>query len=293
MKWQVSQNPGIAIASSPERTQDMKDTDCVTFLQWALPRLGLRWPGYRRVRGQVCKRVDRRIQALKLSGLAAYKTYLSEHAAEWTALETLCSIPISRFYRDRVVFDALGEQIFPELAKRAILRAPAVVHCWSAGCAAGEEPYTVSLLWDQRVAPSYPQTRLAIVATDVDEHLLERARAACYAWSSLRELPPVWIDRAFDRRNDLYCLREHWKMCIEFRRQDIRLEQPPGEFDLILCRNVAFTYFSEAVQRDVLARIAQRLRPDGLLVIGRHESLPSGACLLPAAAAPGVYRTPA
>jgi chemotaxis protein methyltransferase CheR len=145
-------------------------------------------------------------------------------------------------------------------------------------------------VWDQRVEPSYPQARLAILATDIDEHLLERARAACYSWSSLKEIPPAWIDRAFDRRNSLYCLREHWKVGIEFRRQDIQLEQPSGKFDLILCRNVVFTYFSESGQRDVLARLTERLRPGGILVIGRHESLPSGACVLPVAAC--IYRLP-
>ena len=267
----------------------MNDAECVTFLQWALPRLGLRWPGYRRVRGQVCKRIDRRIRTLELSGLAAYRSYLSEHATEWAALEAFCSIPISRFYRDQVVFDALGERALPELAERATARAPAMVRCWSAGCASGEEPYTLSLLWDQRVRSRYPLTRLAVVATDVDEHLLERARAACYAKSSLRELPAEWIDRAFDRRGEVYCLRDQWKACIEFRRQGIRLEQPAGEFDLVLCRNVAFTYFSEPVQRAVLARIVERLRADGFLVIGRHESLPSGTCFRPSAAASGIY----
>ena len=146
------------------------------------------------------------------------------------------------------------------------------------------------LLWDQRVGSRYPQTALAIVATDVDEHLLERARAACYAKSSLRELPPEWIDRAFDRREGLYCLREPCNTGIEFRRQDIRIAQPLGEFDLVLCRNVAFTYFSEPVQHAVLAHIAERLRVDGFLVLGRHESLPSAACFLPATAAPGIFR---
>lgn len=262
----------------------------MAFLQWALPLRGLRWPGYRRVRGQVCKRIDRRIQALELSGPAAYKAYLSEHATEWAALDALCSIPISRFYRDRAVFDALGEQILPELAGRATGRTPAIIRCWSAGCASGEEPYTLSLLWRQRVSPRYPETSLAVVASDVDQHLLERARAACYAKSSLRELPPEWIDRAFDRRGAVYCLRDRWKACIEFRQQDIRLEQPAGEFDLVLCRNMAFTYFSEPVQRAVVAHIAERLRADGFLVIGRHESLPSGTRVLPSGVAAGIYR---
>lgn len=268
----------------------MTDADCVAFLQWALPRLGLRWQGYRRVRNQVCKRIDRRIHALKMSGLEAYEAYLVEHPGEWAALEALCSIPISRFYRDRAVFDALGEQILPELAERAARRVPALVRCWSAGCASGEEPFSLGLLWDQRVLPRFPHTRLAIVATDVDEHLLARARAACYSKGSLRELPAGWIERAFDRLDGLYCLRDHWKACVEFRHQNIRIEQPPGEFDLVLCRNVAFTYFDEPAQRVVLDRIAERLCTDGFLVVGRHESLPRDATFRGAPGALGIFR---
>jgi len=268
----------------------VNDAECAAFLQWALPRLGLRWTGFRRVRGQVCKRLDRRMHALALSGAAAYKTYLAEHPTEWAALEALCPIPISRFYRDARVFDRLGEFVLPEVANRAARREPAAIRCWSAGCASGEEPYSLGLLWAHRVGPRYPQIALAIVATDVDEHLIERGRAACYARSSLRELPGEWINRAFNRQTDLYCLLEPWKACVDFYRQDIRVEQPQGPFDLVLCRNMAFTYFSEAVQRTVLARIANRLREDGFLVIGRHESLPAGAPFLPSDRAHGIYR---
>jgi chemotaxis protein methyltransferase CheR len=242
------------------------------------------------VRGQVCKRIDRRIRTLELSGLAAYEAYLTAHATEWAILEALCSIPISRFYRDRAVFDALGDAILPDLAERASARAPADVRCWSAGCASGEEPYTVSLVWGQRIQPKYPHISLVIVATDVDDHLLERARAACYAKSSLRELPAAWVDQAFDRRDDLYCLRDRWKASVAFDHQDVRREQPPGPFDLILCRNVAFTYFSDAVQRNVLDRIAERLRVDGFLVIGRHESLPANVPSFEATGTLGMYR---
>lgn len=271
----------------------MNDTDCVAFLQWALPRLELRWAGFRRVRGQVCKRITRRIQALGLSSTDAYRAYLSEHATEWNALDALCTIPISRFYRDRAVFDALGEQVLPALADRATARTPAVIRCWSAGCASGEEPYTLRLLWDQRVRSRYPQVSLAIVATDVDKHLLERARSGCYARSSLRELPPDWVDRAFDCVGGVYCLREQWKAGVEWCRQDIRQEQPAGMFDLVLCRNLVFTYFSGPLQRAMLARIVEHMRAEGFLVLGRHESLPSDTCLLPWAAALGIYRNPA
>ena len=91
----------------------MKNTECIAFLQWALPRLALRWRGFRRVRGQVCKRIDHRIRALGLSGPAAYMAYLNDQSSEWAMLDTLCRISISRFYRDRPVFDYLGGTVLP------------------------------------------------------------------------------------------------------------------------------------------------------------------------------------
>ena len=268
----------------------MKDIDCVAFLQWALPRLNLRWPGFRRVRGQVCKRIDRRIQALGLSGRDAYIAYLADKPGEWDILDSLCYISISRFYRDRAVFDCLGDTVLPELAEQAGRRTNGLVRCWSAGCASGEEPYTLNLVWEQRVSPRFPQTGLAILATDIDEHLLERARIGCYPASALKELPRAWIERAFSRNDGAYCLRDEWRGRVEFRWQDIRAEHPPGEFDLILCRNLAFTYFDKQLQLLTLERLTERVRADGFLVIGRHESLPSSECLSPLAASLGIYR---
>ena len=77
----------------------MKDSDCVDFLQWALPRLGLRWPGFRKVRKQVCKRVDRRLRELGVPDAKTYRDFLEKHREEWSVLDSFCRIPISRFYR--------------------------------------------------------------------------------------------------------------------------------------------------------------------------------------------------
>jgi chemotaxis protein methyltransferase CheR len=129
-----------------------------------------------------------------------------------------------------------------------------------------------------------------VLATDVDATLLERARAACYPGSSLRELPPAWIDAAFGRQDDRYCLRECWRSCVEFRRQDLRTAQPPGPFDLVLCRNAAFTYFDEAAQRRFAARLAACMAPGGFLVVGRHETPPPAAPFVPWMAALGIHR---
>ena len=87
----------------------MKDTDCIAFLQWALPRLDLHWPGYRKVRRQVCRRIARRVTDLQLQDLAAYRQRLEADPAEWQALDDCCYITISRFFRDGRVFEALGQ----------------------------------------------------------------------------------------------------------------------------------------------------------------------------------------
>jgi chemotaxis protein methyltransferase CheR len=268
----------------------VKDTECVGFLQWALPRLGLRWRGFRKVRGQVCKRIDRRMRALGIDEPEAYKAYLDSHSDEWHVLDGFCTISISRFYRDHVVFDALGDTVLPALAARAVVRTGATVRCWSAGCASGEEPYTLSLIWSQRIHLQFPHVVLAVVATDFDATLLDRARVACYTPSSLRELPPGWIDAAFVRQNDEYCLQDPWKSCVEFLQQDIRTHQPSGPFDLVLCRNLAFTYFDEAAQRRIVSRLAEQVGADGFLVVGRHETLPSDAPFVPYAMGFGIYR---
>src|SRR5574341_1404341 len=125
----------------------MRDPDCVAFLQWVLPRLRLRWPGFRRVRRQVCKRLDRRLRELGLSGLPEYRSYLEAYPSEWAGLDRLCWISISRFYRDKAVFQCLEREVLPQLAERASAGGEGEFRCWSVGCAAGEEAYTMAILW--------------------------------------------------------------------------------------------------------------------------------------------------
>ena len=139
----------------------MRDTDCIAFLRGTLPAIGLEWRGFRRVHRQVCKRLGRRLAALGLADLQAYRVYLGADAAEWSRLDELCRISITRFYRDRAVFDALRERLLPALAQRARRGGAPALRAWSAGCAGGEEPYTLALLWHLDVAPRFrlPRSR--------------------------------------------------------------------------------------------------------------------------------------
>jgi chemotaxis protein methyltransferase CheR len=254
----------------------MPDSECVEFLQWALPRLHRRWPGFRKVRAQVCKRIDRRWKGLGLAGVRAYRDYLERHPAEWEPLDRLCPITISCFYRDKAVFDFLGATLLPQLARDARHHAARDLRALSLGCASGEEPYTLSLAWHFYVAPVHREISLHIVATDVLPEMLERARKACYSSSSLKLLPAAWRARAFEPVADGYCLRAEYRQGIEFVQQDVRTALPDGCFNLILCRNLVFTYFEEDTQRQILARLLTSLLPGGALVVGRREILPSG-----------------
>lgn len=263
--------------------------ECVRFLQWALPRLRLRWPGFRKVRGQVCKRVERRRRALGLPDLAAYRAYLESHPDEWPLLDELCRITISRFNRDRGVFAHLGAEVLPGLARAALGEGRPALNVWSAGCASGEEPYTLALLWELEVSSRFPGLELQVLATDVDEGLLQRARDGCYEASSLKEVPRGWRS-AFTERGGRFCLEPPYRAPVTLARHDLRSGSPNGPFDLILCRNLAFTYFDLALQREVLETLARCLRPGGALVVGAHESLPEDAAWLePGPGAQGVY----
>lgn len=255
----------------------MRDAECVALLQWMLPQLRLRWPGFRKVRRQVCKRIERRLRELQLPDAAAYRAYLETHEEERRVFDGFCRISISRFYRDRWVFDRLRDSVLPELAALARSRGDDAFCCWSAGCASGEEVYTLKMIHRLCVAPRFVDLSFRLIATDCDETMLQRARQGCYSFSSLKDLPRDWLVECFDRRDDLFCVRDEFRDGIDFRLQDIRQEMPDGPFHLILCRHLVFTYFDEPLQRTILTSLLERLVPSGILVTGKQEPLPPGA----------------
>ena len=201
----------------------------------------------------MCKRLKQRMRDLGLDNYSAYRGRLETDPSEWRIFDECCHITISRFFRDRGIFEVVRRQVLPDIAARAE-REGRAAQVWSAGCASGEEPYTLKIIWDTEVARAYPGASVSIIASDVDKTMLTRAREGRFERTSFHELPPP---------------------LIEFLDQDLRTEMPPRIFDLILCRYVAFTYFAVPLKRKVLASVLERLRPQGYLVIGTHEQLPS------------------
>jgi chemotaxis protein methyltransferase CheR len=255
----------------------MRDAECAAFLQWCLPRLRMRWPGFRRVRSQVCKRIARRIGELRLTGFEDYRRLLEQQPAEWSRLDGMCRVTISRFYRDRAVFDLIRDPLLPSLAVAARGRPDRVLRAWSCGCASGEEPYTLAMMWSFDSRQRAPEVTFELVATDADPHLLERARRGVFPAASLRDLPAEWRQAAFRPTPDGQELDPSLRSMVGWLCQDCRETAPAGPFDLVLCRNLAFTYYESSLQLEVARRLAAVLRPGGALVLGAHERLPEAA----------------
>lgn len=275
----------------PPGASFMNNSDCVHFLQWSLPKLQMRWPGFRKVRKQVCKRIQSRVRELSLPDVTAYRSYLESRADEWAILDSFCRISISRFYRDREVFHFLEHEVIPKLSEAALSHHEKELRCWSIGCASGEEPYTLALLWDFALARQFPALKIRTVATDTDKVMLQRAAQGCYTSSSLKELPLQWRRHGFIQQNDRYCMRKEEREKVDFILQDVRREAPDGLFHLILCRNLVFTYFDETLQIEVLGRLRDKLSFRGAIVVGIHETLPSGCEGFERwPGTPGVYR---
>lgn len=244
----------------------MTDAECVELLQWAMPRLGLRWRGFSQLRRQVCRRIVTRARELGLDA-TAYRERLDVDPTELERFDAMCFVTISRFYRDAATFDALAERL------RALGAGSDTLRVWSAGCASGEEPYTVAMLASDPERRIDLEGPMEIIATDRDEAVLSRAAAGRFGASSLRELPERLRAIGFD--GDV--VRPAIRARVRFVRADVRTFVPPPPLHVVLCRNVVFTYFDEATQLAFAERVAGLLAPGGLLVVGKGESVPGDA----------------
>lgn len=240
-----------------------------SFLEEALPPLGLDPKAHRR-RG-LRRRVVRRMESTGTREFSAYLDRIRRDPGERVVLQGLLTVTISRFFRNARMFRVLREAVLPRLAAR---KDP--VRAWSAGCASGEEAFSVRIAWEEMEGEKPP---LTLVGTDVDDEVLSRTARGVYPESSLREVPRELRGKYFapSREPPGMILDERVRRSVSFLRHDLLRDDPPGRFGLILCRNAAFTYFSLPRRIAVADRLAEALENEGYLVLGRTERLPPEA----------------
>lgn len=235
------------------------------FVKEAASLFGYRWKKFRR--DSVRRRVAKRMAQAGASSYSAYIKMLREDPKERARFASVFTVTISRFWRDREIIEGLAtllrERLDPE-------RPPRI---WCCGAASGEEPLTVAVLFDKMLAHLPPPE---ILATEIDEACLKRARDALYPEGSAREFPRDLLDEYFVREPEGIRPVEKVRRPIEFVRHDLLRDPPPGGFDVVLCRNLAYTYFIEARQIEITRVFHEALNAGGLLVVGEKDFLPRG-----------------
>jgi len=238
------------------------------FLKNVALLLGLHGRAFQR-RG-IKRRLERRMTDIGVSGFDQYLSRVKEDPEERNHLAEILTVTISRFFRDKDVFARMEASVIPSILQkgREELRA------WSIGCASGEEPYSLAILWKEKFQDRWPTIRFVILATDIDGGLLKRARQGRYKGSSLREVPEDLRGNAFRLENGFFVLNQAIRQSVRFKQHDMLQEEPFPGMDVIFCRNMAFTYFSKERQMDVLKKICLSLEEGGYLCIGKTENLP-------------------
>jgi chemotaxis protein methyltransferase CheR len=243
--------------------------DFERFLKEVAPLLDLQWRRFKR--GGVKRKLERRIAEVGLASFEDYLLKIKGNPREKSHLSQILTVTITRFFRDKKVFDILENSILPAMVEH---KGAGDFNMWSIGCANGEEPYSLSMLWEERFERNFPQIRVTLLATDINEDLLKRARQGRYKKSSLMEVPERMLQRFFEIENGFYMINQSIRESVKFKKHDIIREDPFSEMDIIFCRNLAFTYFSRECQMNVLKKIAASLKENGYLIIGKDECLP-------------------
>jgi len=186
--------------------------------------------------------------------------------------DILMTVSISRFFRDRRLWHTLETVLLPSL----IQRFSDVFRVWSAGCAGGEEAYSLKIVWDrlkQRTACLPP---LEIIATDINPECLERARKGTFTLSSLKEIDDNLRHTYFEKTKgrNRFAVKHALSTGIEWRLHDLFSDPPASDFHIIFLRNNLLTYYQPRFRQNAFQRISDCLVPGGLMIIGSHERIP-------------------
>lgn len=216
------------------------------------------------------RRIARRLRACEATDIAAYLEQLQSDPKELDCLIETLSIHVSQFFRNPGTYQVLEQVILPDLCRRARLEGRRELVLWSAGCAAGEEPFSLALLADDLDAV---ELNIRVLATDISEQVLDAARGGVFPAARLKEVPPEVLDRYFIAQDDgHYRLIDRIRNRVRFMHHNIMTENDYPTADLILCRNVLI-YFTREEQERILARFSAALAEHGALVLGRSETL--------------------
>lgn len=214
-------------------------------------------------------RLLKRLTALDLPSFENYIDFVEQDRSgrELAAMIDVLTTNKTSFFRESQHFDFLVKRVLPAVAQR-----DRSLRIWSAACSSGEEPYTIALSLLENI-PDIDRWNIRILATDISDSMLVRARSAIYDRQAVTELPPGLVQQYFTCKDHSYHLREQVRSLVSFAKLNLMSDWPMrGPFDVIFCRN-AMIYFDKSTQQLLVNRFWDLLKRDGILFIGHSESL--------------------
>ena len=227
-------------------------------------------------RPTLLRRIERRINLHNLAGFREYATLLTGNPTETTALLKDMLISVTNFFRDFSSFQALEQEFLPAMFKGKTGRDQ--VRIWSAGCATGEEAYSLAMLCAEITANVLDVPRIQIFATDIDEEAIGHAREGLYTLNDAADVSPERLRRFFNKEAGGYRVRREIREMVLFATHNFLKDPPFSHLDMISCRNVLI-YLNRAAQERVLDTFHFALNTSGVLFLGSSESIDVGSTL--------------
>jgi two-component system, chemotaxis family, CheB/CheR fusion protein len=257
----------LAAVSRKPRTPD-DERLLGAFLDQLRDRSGIDFGSYKRA--TILRRLQRRMVATSSTKLRDYVRYVQDNPEEYQRLTASFLIKVTEFFRDADLFERLRAEVIPQLIEDARER-DRELRLWSAGCATGEEAYSLAMLIADALGDELESFNVRIFATDVDADAITFARRGIYLETSLAGVPPELVERHFTKVAEGYEVRKRIRAITVFGQHDLGQRAPFPRVDLALCRNVLI-YFTTELQKRALQLFAFSLRDGGFLVLGKAES---------------------
>ena len=245
-----------------------RQSDLESLLDYLKRNRGFDFTGYKRA--SLERRIGKRMQSIACANYADYLDYLEVHPEEFAALFNTVLINVTSFFRDASTWEYVIETVIPDLLARR--EAGSTLRIWSAGCASGEEAYTLAIIFAEALGLEGFRDNVKIYATDVDDEALARARQAAYSARDVAEIPAPLLEKYFEISDDKYIFRKDLRRHVIFGRHDLIQDAPISRVDMLVCRNTLM-YFNAETQARILARFQFALNDNGILFLGRAETL--------------------
>jgi two-component system CheB/CheR fusion protein len=242
--------------------------DLENLLEYIKRNRGFDFSGYKRA--SLTRRIRKRMQSIGVESYSDYLDYLEVHPDEFVELFNTILINVTTFFRDPQAWEYIASGIIPQII--ASKQATTAVRVWSAGCASGEETYTIAILLAEALGIEEYTARVKVFGTDLDVDALNYARQANYNSKELQSVPPELVDKYFEQVNGRYLVQKQLRRSVIFGRHDLVQDAPISKIDLLICRN-AIMYFNTETQAKILARFHFALNNNGFLFLGKAEML--------------------